>query len=252
MRCGCVPRGDRDPLLGDLARDRADAGVRVLHVIDRVVARLAGGDGEVELQRAVVAPGEEREAGGVAANLLQQLLHQHELATALGHAHRLAVAQECHQLDQEHLERVGRVPERLHGRAHAPDVAVVVGTEQVDQAIGGGELHVVVIGDVHPEVGRLATAPPQHAVLVVGGLVADLGRAKPQRAVLLVREPARRQLIEHPGRQAAVTDVALLGRPHVELDAVLGQHAPLPLEHARHCPPAETSAPAPRTGCRRR
>src|SRR5258705_62297 len=51
--------------------------------------------------------GAEAEAGRVAADLLQQLLHQHELATALGHPHRLAVAQQGHELDDEHVEALG-------------------------------------------------------------------------------------------------------------------------------------------------
>src|SRR5882762_11088975 len=68
-----------------LPRDRADTRVRVLHVVDGVVARLARGHREVEFERAVVAPGEEGEARGVAADLLQQLVHQHELAAPLGH-----------------------------------------------------------------------------------------------------------------------------------------------------------------------
>ena len=76
----------------------------VLHVEDRIVGRLARGHREVELERAVVAPGEEREARGVAPDLLQELLHQHEFPPALGHAHGLAVAQERHELHDQDVE----------------------------------------------------------------------------------------------------------------------------------------------------
>ena len=77
-------------------------------------------------------PGEEREARRVPPDLLHQLLHQHELAPPLGHAHRLAVAQQGHELDDEHVEGLRRVPEGLHRGAQAEDVAVVVGAEEVD------------------------------------------------------------------------------------------------------------------------
>ena len=139
---------DRDPLLRRLPEDRANPRVRVLHVVDGVVARLPRRHGQIELERAVVPARQEREAGGVAADLLEQLLHQHELAAPLGHAHGLAVAQQGHQLHDQDLECLGRMAERLHRGAHARHVAVVIGTEQVDDAIGAGELHVVVIGDV--------------------------------------------------------------------------------------------------------
>ena len=113
---------------------------------------------------------QKREARGVAADLLEQLLHQHELAHSLRHAHGLAVAQQGDELDDQDLERLGRVAEGLHRRLHPRHVAVVVGAEQVDQPIGRGELHVVVIGDVHREVGRLPARASEHAVLVVARL----------------------------------------------------------------------------------
>src|SRR2546429_30823 len=64
----------------------------------------------------ILSPREEGEARGVAADLLEQLLHQHELAATLGHAHGLAVTQEGHELNDQHLERVGRSEERRVGK----------------------------------------------------------------------------------------------------------------------------------------
>ena len=221
-----------DPLLRRLAEDRANARVRVLHVVDGVVVRLARRDREVELERAVVTAREEREPGGVAADLLEQFLHEHELAPSLGHPHGLPVAQQRDELDDQDLERLGRVAERLHRRADPRHVPVMIGAEQVDQSIGRRELHVVVIGDVHREVGRLAVRASEHAVLVVAGLF-PLGRAEPEGAVLLVAEATRRELLQHLLRQAFVTDVALLGRPDVELDGVVAQDPALRVDHPR-------------------
>ena len=233
-----APRGDGDALLRRLAVDRADARVGVLHVVDGIVARLARGHREIELERAVVAPREKREARGVAPHFLQQLLHQDELAAALGHAHRLAVTQQRHELDDQRLERIERVAERGHRRAHARHVAVVVGAEQIDHMIDAREFHEVMIGDVDGKVGELARAPAQHTVLVIAG--AGHGRrAKPQRAVVLVRQPTRGELLHRLLHQAAVTHVALLGRPHVELHAVGRERAALLRDHELDRPAAE-------------
>ena len=91
--------------------------------------------------------------------------------------------------------------ERPHRRAHAPDIAVMVGPEEVDDVVGLAELLEVVEADVHREVGELAVRLPQHAVLVV----AERGGAEPERAVLLVGvarrgESAMRALGAGPSR----------------------------------------------------
>ena len=210
----------------------------VLHVIDGVVAGLARRHRQVELERAVVTSREEREARGVAPDLFQQLFHQHELAAALGHPHRLPLAEQRDELNDERLERLRGVAERLHRGAHARDVAVMVGAEQVDHVVDTGELHVVVERDVDGEVGQLAGAPPQHAVLVVAGAL-DGRRAEPERAVLLVREAAGGEVLHGLLRQAAVTYVALFRGPHVEVHAVGGERAALLLDHALDGPAAE-------------
>ena len=239
-----------DPLLGDLLVDRLDARVRVLDVVDGVLCRLAGGQRQVERERAVVPAREEGEAHGVASDLLEQLLHQHELAPALGHAHGLPVTQERHELDDQHLERVGRVPEGLHRGLHSRHVAVVVGPEQVDHAVGGAEFHVVVVRDVHGEIGHLAVRAPQHAILVVARLLAQRGRPEPERALPLVGELARGELLQDLLGEVQVAHVALLRRPHVELDAEVAQDAPLLLDDPRHGVPPEALEPLPFIGLR--
>ena len=236
---------DPDPLLGGLLVDGRDARVRVLDVVDGILRRLARGHRQVELQGAVVSPREEGEARGVAADLLEQLLHQHELAATLGHAHGLAVTLEGHELNDQHLERVGRVPERLHRRLHARHIAVVVGPEQIDHAVGGAELHVVVVRDVHREIRHLAVRAAQHAILVVAHLLTERGRPEPERAFVLVRELARSKLLQNLLGQVEVTHIALLRRPHVELDPVVTQDAPLLLEDPQHGVSSEVFEPLP-------
>ncbi len=211
--------GTAQALLRRLAGDAPDARVRVLDVVHGIVGSLAGGDGEVEVERAVVAAREKGEARGVAAHFLQQLLHQDELAPALRHPDRLAIAQQGDELDEQDLQGLGLVTQRLHGRPHARHVAVVIGPDEVDEPVGGGELHRVVIGDVDAEVRQLAVRAPQHAVLVVP----EERGAEPQRAVLLVRQLPLPQLLDGALGEPGVAHVALLRRPHVEADAVLAR-----------------------------
>ena len=209
--------------------------MRVLDVVHGVVARLPRRDRQVEVERAVVAPHQEREARGVAADLLEQFVHQHELAPPLRHAHGLTVAQQSHELDDEHLVRLGRVAERLQRGLHAGHVAMVIGTEQVDDPVGGPELHVVMERHVDRRVGQLAVRLAHDPILVV----AERGRAKPERAVGVVTEPARRELCQHLLREALVADVTLLGGPDVELDPVVAQDPALRLDDPRHRVAAE-------------
>ena len=100
------------------------------------------------------------------------------------------------------FEQVGLVAQRLVGRLHAGDVAVMVGAPDVDQPLEPARVLVGVVGDVGREVGVLAARAAQHAVLVV----AEVGRAQPQRAVVLVAVAAGRQRLESAarnGRRAA-------------------------------------------------
>ena len=86
-----------------------DARVAVLDVEDGIVRGLAHRHRQVELERTIVPAREKREARRVAPDLLEQLLHQDELAAPLGHADGLAVAQQRHELHDEHVEALGRV-----------------------------------------------------------------------------------------------------------------------------------------------
>ena len=66
-----------------IPKDRGDARVRVLHVVHRVLLRLLGGQVEIDLDRLVGPAVHEIPAGGVDADLLHQVVEEHDVARAL-------------------------------------------------------------------------------------------------------------------------------------------------------------------------
>ena len=88
-------------------------------------------------------------------------LVEHVLRIAIGHTH----------------------VQRLESGANASDRAVVIGALDVDRALESALPFGDVIGDVGQEVGVGAVPLAHDAILVV----AEIGRAQPQCAVVLVR-----------------------------------------------------------------
>ena len=172
------------------AQDGAHAGVSVLHVVHRVGVVALLNCLDVEVDHLVGALGDERIAGGVRADLVDELLQGHHGALALGHTDGLAVAQQVDELAQQNLELAG-VTESVADAADALDVAVVVGAPDVDDVVDALEL-VPVIGNVGGEVGVLAVGLDQDAVLVV----AQVGGTEPQGAVLGVEVAHLVELLE--------------------------------------------------------
>ena len=112
-----------------------------------------------------------------------------------------------------HLERFGRLAHRREPGAHARDVAVVVGAEDVDQLVEAALALVEVIGDVGGEIGVLAVLAHDHAVL----LVAELGRAEPVAPSCSNRWPCCAQALERAvDRPPSCHRARPLGRPAVE------------------------------------
>ncbi len=60
-------------LLGGVAHDRSRAGMRVLHVENRIVLRLLGDLGEIEFERLIVFSRQHDEAENVLADLVDDL-----------------------------------------------------------------------------------------------------------------------------------------------------------------------------------
>ena len=77
------------------------------------------------------------------------------------------------------MEEILWIAEGLQRRAHAGDVAVMVGAPHVDRADKAALMLVAMIGDVGNEVRVGPVALFQHPVLII----AELGRPQPERAV---------------------------------------------------------------------
>ena len=121
---------------------------------------------------------QEHEARGVRPDLVHHVLEGLELARAGGHGDLLAVAEQVDQVDQDHGQ-AALFAERLARGHHARHVAVMVRAPDVDDQVEAALELVVVVGDVRREIGGVAVALAQHAVLVV----AQLGGPEPERAV---------------------------------------------------------------------
>ena len=177
-------------MLGGVAGHVAGPGVGVLDVVDGVVGGGGGQQIQVDVDHGVHGGAGQGVAGRVHADGVDQVLQGDDGAGALGHAHRDAVAHEVDELSDEDLHvGAGSVPEgRAHGH-HPADVAVVVGPEQVDGAVGAALALVQVVGEVGGEVGGVAVRLDEDAVLVVP----EVGGAQPGGAVALLDDAALAQ-----------------------------------------------------------
>ena len=222
-----------------LLQDGADAGMGILHIVHRVV--VVGLDGliQVEVDAAAGVVHVEQEAGAVDGHLFQQVGQGDGVAGALGHADGLTVAHQVDHLHQDDVEVVAVQADGVHGALHAGNMAVVVGTPDVDGfgKTAGGQL-VVVVRDVGGEVGGDAVGADEDLVLgflfgaVLGLLLVDgavlgcvLGTAVHHSAVLgLVAGAQLQQLVHHGHHRAGLVQGALV-EPDIVIDAVLAEVA---------------------------
>ena len=140
--------------------------MRVLDVVDGVLAVLAHGEAEVEFHLRV-GLGVEEVTAGVDGNFVEQVRERNGLARALGHTHDLAIAHELNELHQHDVETVRAVEaQRVHRALHAGHVTVVVSAPDVNDLVEvtHGEL-VAVIGNVAGKVGVEAVGAAQNVVL---------------------------------------------------------------------------------------
>ncbi len=148
-----IEGGALDPRSDGVLRDRPGAGVRVLHVVHRVVVGALAPQVQVDVDRGVEAAAHERVPSGVDAHRIHQVVDHDDRPRALRHAGGLAVAQQVHQLaDQDLKVHVRLVAERGGHRHHAADVAVVVGAEDDDVPLEPALALVEVVGEVAREV----------------------------------------------------------------------------------------------------
>ena len=187
--------------------------MRVLHVVDRVLARLLARQIEVQVDGRVVRACQQIPARGVHADLRQQVVQRDELTRPLGHLRALARPDQVHELHDQQLQPVGIASQRAVRGLHPRHVTVVVGAPHVDLPIEAALAPQLVVGDIGGEVGVLAVRAHQHAVLVV----AEVRRAQPQRPLAAVGAPLLledRQRARHRARIAIVQRALIL--PAVE------------------------------------
>ena len=173
---------------------------------------------DVEVDHLVARLRDEGVARRVGTHLLEQLREGDHGSLALGHANGNAVAQEVDELSEKHLELTG-VAERVTRGFYALDVAMVVGTPDVDHVVDTLEL-VPVVGDVGGEVGVLPVRLDEDAVLVV----TEVGGTEPQCALNVTIEVAElveplKGTVDGGGPVLALGVERALGEPHVKVAA---------------------------------
>ena len=193
-----------------LAQDAVDAGVRVLHVVDRVLAGALAGQVDVDVERLVVGAGHEEVAQRVDADGVGELVDRDDVAAALAHA----LAGHRDHLVQQHLDPLGVVPQAAGRGLQPPHVAVVVGAEHVEQALVAARQLVLDVGEVGPEVRGRPVGAHEHAVLVV----AEGRRAQPRGPVAILDVAGRAGLGDGAVDGAGGVQLAL-GEPEVHADA---------------------------------
>ena len=161
--------------------------MRVLDVVDGVLARLLLGELDVEVDVHVGAAAGEEPAGGVGADLGQELVEGDERAGALRHRDLDAVPDEADPAGEDHLDRGHVVAHRLGGVPDPGHRPVVVRAPDVDEVVEAAAELLGHVADVRGEVGRLAVGADDHAVLVVP----ERRGPEPEGAVLLVQVAPR-------------------------------------------------------------
>ncbi len=191
--------------------------MRILHIIERVLAVLPHGKVEVELHLGIGRAGVEEKARRIDRDLVQQVGERQALAGALGHADDLAALHHAHELHEHDLQAAGAVQaERVQRVLQARHVAVVVRAPDIDDAVKAALLELVaVVGDIRGEIGVEAVRAAQHVVLVR----AESGRAQPQRAVLLIGRALGGQQLAGLAHIAGVVQRGF-AEPHVVMDLV--------------------------------
>ncbi len=200
--------------------------MRVLHVEHRVVVAARDEQVEVEGERAVDGVADERVPRGVDADLVDEVLERDHVAGPLGQPDLLAALDHLDELTDEHLDVDVRVVAGARRDGAQPvDVAVVVGTEEVDADVVAAVALVDVVRRVAGEVRELAVAADEDPVLVV----VEVRRAQPHRAVGLEHVAVLAQPREPPLDRAARVERAL-GVPDVEVRVEAVEDVPLLLE----------------------
>ena len=224
-----------------LAQDAADAGMRVLAVVDRVLGALLDGEVHVEFHLGTGFSRVEEEAGRVDGDVVEEVDEGDGVAGPLRDLDRFAVGGQLDELHEDHVQFIATDAEGFQGTLHAGDMAVVVGAPDVDGLFEAADDQLVaVVRDVRREVGRVAVGADEDVILeleLVDVLLAlprllqdvrlDFDVLVPEGAVLFVGQALLRQFVDGLHDLAALVERALI-EPGVVFDTVLvhgGLHA---------------------------
>ena len=153
----------------------------ILHVIDRVRGVLLLRNLDIEIDLLVRRTREHKVARCIHTHLIDELAECDHLTCALGHANCCSIAIEINELTQHHLKIVRVAPCRHH-RLATWDIAMVIGTPNIDQEIVTALLLIVVIGNIAHEISKLTVLFDEHAVL----LIAEFARFEIGCAILFI------------------------------------------------------------------
>ncbi len=202
------------PALLELPHHARDPRMRVLNVVHRVVVRAGGGELQVEVQMLVVAAHDVEQPRRIIAYFIAQVAQCDELARAGRHLRLFTAAKQRHELHEAHLEGIRGAAQRHQTCAQASDIAVMIGTPDIEQMIEASSKLVEYIGDIRRKVRLDAVFAHHHAVL----FVAVVRALEPPGAVLQIGVSCCLQCVERPVDGAVVAQMSL-GEPAVEGDA---------------------------------
>src|SRR5689334_12151461 len=137
-----------------VAHDPGNPRVRVLHVEDGVLLRLLRGEVDVDLDRLVGAAADEVPAGGVDADLVDELVEEDHVAPTLRHLRLPPAAGQVDELVEEHLDALRVEAEHARDRRVPVPRSVVVGAEDVDRPLEASFELVLEVRDVGGAVRR--------------------------------------------------------------------------------------------------
>ena len=161
--------------------------MRHLDVINRILFRLGCREIDIEDQLRITLAHQKEVPHRVPTNFVHEVANGHVTAGALGDLHFFAVLHHRHHLVQHVLGiSAGHSHvERLEPGPNPGDGAVMVGALDVDRALESTFPFRHVVGDVRHEIRVGAVTLAHDAILVV----AEVGRAQPQRSFVLVGLP---------------------------------------------------------------
>ena len=203
--------------LGKSGEKRADARVRILNVINGVLAVLT--DGEVEVKfKVCIGLCVKEEAAGIYADLVHKVVESERLARALGNLDDLVASDETYHLHDEKVKLLVLKSKlrSCHGGGKADGMTMVVSSPNINYAVKAAlDEFVAVIGYVNGIVGVKAIGAAQNLVLVS----AEFGVFKPDSAVFFVGVTRVFEELYRFGNIAAFMQAALQ-KPFVKADTI--------------------------------